>query len=119
VKYDIPGPRGVAVSGNAAFVTSWLAPNGGPAGTVLRIVSGSSTSLAINQSEPTSIAVDSRSVYWANRGNGTIQRCAIAGCNSQPTEIASDQAMPESIALDDAAIYFCDSTNGSIVRLLK
>jgi hypothetical protein len=119
LRYSTPGPRGIAVHGNAAFVTSWLAGEVSK-GVVFRIIGASaSTVLVSDQPEPTAIVVDSANVYWTNLGDGSIRRCAIDGCSSQPTIVASSQGTPESIADDKDAIYWADSTNGRIVRLPK
>ncbi len=118
LRYDTPGPRGIAVHGNAAFVTSWLEPTGGAEGIVFRIGT-TSTELARNQPKPSSIAVDDDNVYWANLDDGTIRRCAIAGCNSKETIFAVIKGTPESIAVDDNAVYVADTLNGKIIRIAK
>lgn len=58
LRYDMPGPRAIAVHKDAVFVTSWLAPNGGANGVVYRIVGTSSDELAGGQPQPESIATD-------------------------------------------------------------
>ena len=120
LRYDTAGPRGIAVRNNSVFVTSWLAPSGAASGVVFRIVSATSVSvLASAQPEPSAIVADETNVYWTNLGDGTIRRCAIAGCDSQATILAKSQGTPESLADDETAIYWADTTNGKIVRLSK
>ncbi len=118
LRYSTPGPRGIAVHGNAAFVTSWLVGEVSK-GVVFRIVGASSTVLVSDQPEPAAIVVDNANVYWTNLGDGSIRRCAINGCSSVPSIVASSQGTPESIADDNDAIYWADTTNGRIVRLAK
>jgi hypothetical protein len=119
LRYMTPGPQGIAARGAAAFVTSWLSTDGGTAGTVYRVVGVTSNILASAQSIPTSIAADATDVYWANKGDGTIRRCAISGCNDAPSIIAKSNGTPESVTLDDGYVYWCDSINGEIVRIAK
>jgi hypothetical protein len=123
-------PR-IAVDGTNVYWTTW-------AGTVLKCaVNGCNdqpTVLASGQSSPTAIAVDATSVYWttlsavyqlpdtgalATHPDGTIMKCAISGCNDQPTTLASGQDIgsESDIALDSGCVYW--TTLSGVAKVAK
>jgi hypothetical protein len=65
------------------------------------------------------VAVDSTDVYWTSPANGTVNKCAIGGCNSVPTTLVTAQSTPEFVVVDANAIYYTNYSNGTVVRLAK
>jgi len=60
--------------------------------------------LAAGQGRPTSIAVDSTSVYWTNFDDGSLMKISIAG--GQPVTLASNLTYSAWVALYDNSVYF-------------
>lgn len=77
---------------------------------------GAPTTLAAGQGQPGGIAVDDRSVYWANYGSGTIQKVSHDG--GAASTLASGQETAQVIAIDDASVYFATST-GRLAKVPK
>ncbi|MFS8064887.1 MAG: hypothetical protein ACMG6S_00820 [Byssovorax sp.] len=73
--------------------------------------------LAEQQKQPPSLAVDAQRVYWANHGvkrptyfkDGSVA-CAPWSGGGRPDIIAKDQPLASSIAVDDAWIYWMTAT---------
>jgi hypothetical protein len=88
---------------------------------------GSVLTIAPNQSNPTGIAVDSKSVYWL--AGGAIFSVPIGGPGDAGIgpALATDQANPVSIAADGKNIYWLNagtstspqtpSTNGTVMQM--
>ncbi|MDI1480102.1 hypothetical protein QHF84_26020 [Polyangium sp. y55x31] len=76
--------------------------------------------LAAGLNGPHAIAVDSANVYWTSLVDGTVMKCAVAGCGGAPTVLASGQTSPEVIALDDISVYWGNhgtfGTDGSVMK---
>jgi hypothetical protein len=117
-RYAVPGPRGIAVSKQTAFVTSWNSTGPGTDGTILRYIGDTREQLAGNQPKPGPIVTDGTTVYWGNLGDGTIRSCGVGGCPSKESTVTTVGA-PESLAVDAKALYWCDSLKGTIQRILK
>src|SRR5262249_34657623 len=84
---------------------------GGPAQPVI---------LAAGQPEPTSIAVNSSSVYWTNQGtaianDGTVMRVPIPG--GSPIVLVTGQSDPAGIAVDEARLYWTNYRAGTVMTL--
>ena len=81
------------------------APDAGAAGAPVRL---SLVPLAAGQPRPTSIAIDSTSVYWTNFGYGnspaSLMKVSITGGN--PVTLASNLTNAVGIALYDNSVYF-------------
>jgi hypothetical protein len=90
--------------------------------------------LATGQESPLAIAVDATNVYWLNQSpfegptsnggeyhpNGSVMKCAIAGCNNNPTILASGWTQPgaspvvsQSLVVDSGMPYWVG--NGAIL----
>jgi len=75
------------------------------------------TMVAAGQRDPSALAIDGTSVYWANAGidgygtDGSIASCALGGCNQTPTVLAGGIG-PNSIAVNASGVYWTISGNG-------
>jgi len=110
-------PRALRVSGSYLY---WLNP-----GAVQRASAGDYTGPAqqvATASNPGDLAVDGTDVYFTNRDDGTVAKCAVTGCAS-PTILATGQASPEGIALDATSVYWtvkgAGASDGAVMRLAK
>ena len=60
--------------------------------------------------------MDASYVYWTNGGTadagGGIMRCAISGCDNNPTTLASGQGSPMGIVVDSTNIYWIGNGPG-------
>jgi hypothetical protein len=121
------GPIDVVVDGTYVY---WIAAVTGSPGNVFRANKDGSGVVTLTATGPAVIglAVDDAYVYWSDlgtgHGDGTIQKCAIAGCGGTPTTVASAQASPFRIAVDASAIYWLNVGNsgngaGSLMKLAK
>lgn len=72
--------------------------------------------LASGQAGPSSIAIDTDSVYFTNGGDGTVVRVPKAGGPTQT--VASGQSAPRNLRADDAGLVWLDA-NGDLVGALK
>jgi hypothetical protein len=81
---------------------------------------GLSITLVSGQSDPTSLAVDSSSVYWTTIGlamnmNGTVMKAPLGG--GTPTTLASGQHWPLGVRVDATSVYWANSEPGTIMQL--
>jgi sugar lactone lactonase YvrE len=60
--------------------------------------------LAAGQHAPQHIAVDGKSVYWANEGDGTVSKVPLGG--GTPMVLAAGQKKPLGMAVDEKFIYW-------------
>lgn len=87
---------------------------------------GSPTVLASGQAMPNSLVVDATNVYWVNLGppsgaadlmvpyytTGQIMKCAISGCNNNPTVLATvASAWLGAIAVDATNVYWTSAAS--------
>ena len=72
--------------------------------------------LAGGLNNPAGIAVDATSVYWVDEGDGTVMKCAIAGCSGAPSVLAAGQTHPVAIAVDTQNVYWI---GGSLIMRLR
>ena len=73
------------------------------------------TVIASSQQYPVGIAVDATNVYWADNGSGLVMRCALGGCNDNPTEITSSTS-PIEVVADGTNVYFTDNYDDVIYK---
>jgi hypothetical protein len=120
--YQLASPRGIAVVSPTVFYAEWgLATDGGAQteGRISRITGSTIPVIVVgSQAQPSPLTADEKDLYWGNQGDGTIRRCAIAGCNGQPATIAEGQLLPSSIAVDEKAVYWA-TLGGSVVMIAK
>ena len=57
-----------------------------------------------NQNQPKGLATDGTYLYWANYGDGTINKATLAG--ESPYAIISEQAQPYGVAVDGTYVYW-------------
>jgi hypothetical protein len=77
--------------------------------------------LAANLHAPSGLALDGANIYWANSGDGTVMKCAVAQCT--PTIIASSQNHPVAVAVGSTSVYWTNGGTGkqdsSVMRAPK
>jgi hypothetical protein len=87
--------------------------------------SGAITTIAIGQTYPAAIAVDATHVYWINEGtdpgyaDGSLRRCARAGCAGPPEILLEPLMDPRGLALDDDAVYVTTFGAGKVWKVAK
>jgi hypothetical protein len=70
-----------------------------------------------------SVALDATHLYWVEGVGathlGTVQRCAISGCDGAPTVVASGQGWPYAMAVDATSVYWGNFEGGQIMKCAK
>jgi virginiamycin B lyase len=61
---------------------------------------------------PDGVAVDSRFVYWSDRGNNTIGRANLDGTGINPSFIATGVDSPVGVAVNGSGIYWGNNPGG-------
>lgn len=123
----ISTPCGVAATATHVVFTSWSAAAGTVSvATRSNIVGASSPqTLAVAQKGPFAAAADDRHAYWINEGSGgsspdgSVVRCALAGCSGTPEVLADGLDQPHDLTLDHGAVYFVTAGDGKVWRLAK
>ncbi len=83
------------------------------------------TVIASNQNYPNGIAIDGDTIYWSNRGDGTIRKTSRTATAAGDGEtVASGQSAPASITFDKDNLYWINQgsstvANGAVMRLAK
>ncbi|MBK6691814.1 MAG: hypothetical protein IPG50_06355 [Myxococcales bacterium] len=107
------GVRGLVLDASRLY---WVVDSGN----VLAIDKGASAGaplvLASGQSGPSSVAIDSGYVYWANAADGTIARVAKGG--GPVVTIAQGQVAPSQLVADDAGLAWVNA-NGDVVGMRR
>jgi hypothetical protein len=126
-----PTPRRLAldIEGGRAVAVYWT--NFGYAGSVMTVplsedgASGPPQVVAKGQRYPNGVAVDSASIYWTNRGDGTVMRLPKgAQAGGAPEVIADHQASPGAIDASGESVIWInegasDQANGAVMRMAK
>ena len=68
--------------------------------------------LASNQQGPYDIAIDGTNAYWVDVAGGTVNACALTGCNDTPTTLAGAQNGPTGITVNAGTVYWVNYANG-------
>jgi hypothetical protein len=71
------------------------------------------------QEDPYDLAIDGTNVYWVDDiAQGTVNACALTGCNNTPTVLATGQSMPTGITASQGIVYWVNYgvgvTGGSV-----
>jgi hypothetical protein len=96
------------------FDTSLLAAGGGfaywsqSAAVVDLSIAAMSTSTFSMAAAPEAIVSDGKSVYWANSGGNSIQKCPLASACGNPTTVATTPSAPQLLAVDSTTLVWSD-----------
>lgn len=71
--------------------------------------------LASGQDLPLWIALDGDSVYWTNRGEGTVAKVPKSG--GPVTQLAAGQGEPERVAVDSTGVYWTNQADGRVMKV--
>lgn len=113
----LPGASGLALSSTHVFFTTLGAEKS--SGRIYSFpidLSGEVSVVATNQDEPFAIAFQGSTLYWLNRGDGTVMECEANACTS-PKVIAADQTQPWSLAVDANGIFWTDRGARKVLML--
>jgi sugar lactone lactonase YvrE len=114
----VRNPRGIAVSGEHVYFTSYGGGATGPAVVRVPIAGGPQEVIASGQLKPLAVAVDASRVYWVNEhAGGALFAAPLAG--GAPTPLATGLAAPHAIALDDVSVYVAVYDAGTVLRVAK
>jgi hypothetical protein len=121
---ELPGATGILVKGSTLYMTldGPLPDSGLPRdGRVVKLALRTNLQfpLATGQGQPRGLALDEINVYWTTWGDGSIRRCAIAGCNDEPTTLVTGQNQPVGPAVTGDAIYWTENLGGTLKGLAK
>jgi len=88
----------------------WIANAGQSSAAIKRAPKDGSepaVTLAKEQNQASSLAIDEGFVYWANSYLvGTISRCPLSGCSDAPTVLIADQNRPRALVVDGTSIFW-------------
>lgn len=121
-------PRAIALElDGTGLATAVYWANFAAHGQLVRLDLATSTTVVLvsDLAYPNGIAVDDATVYWSNRGDGTIQSLPRgANPGDPPATLATGQAAPGAMLVDDGAIYWINAgpstvSQGAIVKLAK
>ena len=126
---DLPAPYGIAVQGDALFITTTASTNGAGAGcasdswasSVLLCsasngcavtgcaTSGGPTVIASGQTQLASVTADAKNVYWADTGAHTVRFCPQPTCGVPQVFVQlGSTAAPFDVFSDGKTVYFTD-----------
>jgi hypothetical protein len=82
----------------------------GSAGSVMEVPLSGGTPISLASGQPSGIAVDATSLYWAN-GDGTVKKAPLHG--GATVTLASGQNQPMFIAVDATSVYWTNQGDGT------
>lgn len=104
-----------AITGDDANVY-WVSEAGGLVASASRASPGAPPkAIASGQKSPVAIAVAGGTVYWTNRGDGTVMQAPAGGA---PSVLASGQKDPAGVAADVNGVFWTNRGDGT-VRAIK
>jgi hypothetical protein len=73
---------------------------------------GLNTKFISGLNNPTSVAVDSKFIYWSDRGTNTIGRASLDGSGVKQSFIATGVDAPAALAVTGSGIYWANNPGG-------
>jgi len=122
-------PRGIALdlgtTGNAValYYTNFEAQGSVVMIPIVGGAAGAAVTVAKGLGYPDGITLDASTVYWTNRGDGTVNSLP-KGSSGTPAPLASGQNNPGAIVVDGTNIYWINEgdpnlADGALMRLVK
>jgi len=108
-------PFNVAVN---ATTLAWTASKGALGGSVWTCTpSACMPEELVVGDAPSALTLDATNAYFTTQD--AVMKCAIAGCNNQPTTLAQGLGWPSSIATDGVDVYFTVGVMGQSGAVMK
>jgi hypothetical protein len=109
-------PRNLAVSGGYVY---WIVDDSLSSNAIRRVVTDGTSpveEIATGQNQTSSLMVHEPYVYFTDSiAVGTILRCPVTGCPSEPTVVASGLGFPRGVVADDTNAYWVNIGNDMIL----
>jgi hypothetical protein len=111
-------PWDVAVDETSIYWTEQGSDQGtGAVRKASKLDGSSAVLLASEGSGPRGLAIDAKSVYWANKEDGTIKAVPLGG--GPVTVIAAGQDQPANVVVDADFVYWTNFRGDTIVKIAK